>query len=68
MSKRSVKAEATYEASGKRPGKPVSTRISDAQMERLDLVRGDESRAAFVQRTLLAAIGWNAKPAARRRR
>lgn len=49
-----------YEESGKRPGKPVGTRLTETQLERLDFVRGDESRSSFVNRVTLAAIGWNA--------
>ena len=52
-----------YEASGKRQGSPVSTRLTDTQIERLDArLAPGESRAAFLNKVLLKAIGWNEAP------
>ena len=45
---RSKKAEQTYEEAGKRPGKPISTRLSDEEMKVVDKLRGKTSRSAWL--------------------
>ena len=45
---RSRKAEQTYEAAGKRPGTPISTRLSDGEIAALDAVKGKASRSAWL--------------------
>lgn len=57
MTKRSdaqIKAEKAYDA--KRKKVPVGCRLRPEDLERLDAVRGDESRAAVVERLLLEWI------------
>lgn len=45
---RSKKAEQSYEAAGKRPGKPISTRLSDEEMDAVDKRLKGESRSAWL--------------------
>jgi hypothetical protein len=57
---RSKKAEADYEKSGKRPGTPVSTRLNDATLKRLDAERGDQSRSAWLGDLIARELRMNA--------
>ncbi len=59
MAKRSLKAEKTYEASGKRPGIQFSVRLSEAEAKLLDKARGEQARAAWVTDLIKAKIGSN---------
>lgn len=55
-------ASERYEASGQRPGTPIGTRLSEADMRAVDRARGagtrrEISRSAWLLNTIRAAIG-----------
>lgn len=56
---RSKKSEQAYEEAGKRPGKPISTRLSDEEMAAVDKHLKGTSRSAW----LLALIRHELKRA-----
>ena len=55
VSKAQRAAVKRYDA--KRPKKPVSIRLSDDEMAKLDAARGEDSRAAFLLAALKEKLG-----------
>jgi hypothetical protein len=51
--------EAAYEASGKRPGHPIGTRLSDEQLAKVDKAAATKglSRSAWLKALIMRAIG-----------
>lgn len=61
-------AEQSYEGRGKRPGTPVSARLSDVELELFDAERGDAPRAAFLLALIRERLRINQPAAAKRRK
>jgi hypothetical protein len=68
MAKRSIKAEQAYAAAKKRPGVQISVRWTDAEIARIDELRGDTARAEFIKEIVRPKLGTNSEPPKRARK
>ena len=68
MKRKSLTPQQVYEAKGKRPGTPVSTRLSDGELRALDDRRGEEPRAAWLLALIRRELRPNEPPPKRRKR
>lgn len=62
MAKKTETAQQRYEAKGKRPGKPISTRLNEEEQRGVDDKRGDTPAAAWLLALIRREIGINSPP------